>query len=232
MAGQRQYSNLIALFDNFDKYTEALNTAQNAAGTLEKQQGIYLESTAAHLNQLKTATEDLYDSLLNPDSLEPLIDGLAAMASGAAKFVDALGGGGNLLLSLGGIAANVFSNYLTKGVETFVHNLTLSNDQVELMKANIATLTSGINIEGLDENTKSLFEDFRNTQLALAKAATPEEYNQMNEHLKAVTNSLNNYSSVLGSCLEQEDDFQKAQKSINANFGKMQDFALATSSTQ
>ena len=34
MAGQRQYSNLIALFDNFDKYTEALHTAQNAAGTL------------------------------------------------------------------------------------------------------------------------------------------------------------------------------------------------------
>jgi len=50
MAGQRQYSNLMALFENFDKYTEALNTAQNAAGTLQQQQSIYMESTAAHLN--------------------------------------------------------------------------------------------------------------------------------------------------------------------------------------
>ena len=37
MAGQRQYSNLIALFDNFQQYNKALNTAQNAAGTLQKQ---------------------------------------------------------------------------------------------------------------------------------------------------------------------------------------------------
>jgi len=35
MAGQRQYSNLMALFGNFDKYTSALNTARNAAGTLQ-----------------------------------------------------------------------------------------------------------------------------------------------------------------------------------------------------
>ena len=91
MAGQRQYSNLIALFDNFQEYNRALNIAQNAAGTLQEQQDTYLESTRAHLNQLKTAVEDLYDSLLNPDSLEPLIDGLAKAASFGAKFVDSLG---------------------------------------------------------------------------------------------------------------------------------------------
>ena len=34
MAGQRQYSNLIALFNNFDKYNEAMSTAGKAAGTL------------------------------------------------------------------------------------------------------------------------------------------------------------------------------------------------------
>ena len=63
MAGQRQYSNLMALFENFDKYTEALTTAQNAAGTLQKQQNIYMDSTRAHLNELKAATEDLYNQL-------------------------------------------------------------------------------------------------------------------------------------------------------------------------
>ena len=57
MAGQRQYSNLIALFDNFEEYNRALGIAQNAAGTLQKQQDTYMESTRAHLNQLKAATE-------------------------------------------------------------------------------------------------------------------------------------------------------------------------------
>ena len=41
---------------DLNKYTEALHTAQNAAGTLQKQQDTYMESTRAHLNQLKTAT--------------------------------------------------------------------------------------------------------------------------------------------------------------------------------
>ena len=44
MAGTRQYNNLIALFDNWDKYTDALNMSANAAGTLNEQQEIYMES--------------------------------------------------------------------------------------------------------------------------------------------------------------------------------------------
>ena len=40
MAGQRQYNNLLALFDHFEEYNKALNTAQNAAGTLQEQQDI------------------------------------------------------------------------------------------------------------------------------------------------------------------------------------------------
>jgi hypothetical protein len=34
MAGQRQYNNLIALFDNWDKYVKSVNTSLNAQGTL------------------------------------------------------------------------------------------------------------------------------------------------------------------------------------------------------
>ena len=37
MAGTRQYNNLLSLFDNWDMYTEALETSANAAGTLQKQ---------------------------------------------------------------------------------------------------------------------------------------------------------------------------------------------------
>jgi len=35
MAGTRQYNNLLALFNNWDMYTKALNTSANAAGTLQ-----------------------------------------------------------------------------------------------------------------------------------------------------------------------------------------------------
>jgi hypothetical protein len=35
-------------------YTNALNESANAAGTLQKQQDIYMESTDAHLQKLRT----------------------------------------------------------------------------------------------------------------------------------------------------------------------------------
>jgi len=65
MAGQRQYSNLIALFDNFEQYNKSLTTAQNAAGTLQEQQDIYMDSMAAHLKQLKASTEGIFNSLFD-----------------------------------------------------------------------------------------------------------------------------------------------------------------------
>ena len=49
IAGTRQYSRMMALFDNWDMYEEALATSANSLGTLQKQQDIYMESTEAHL---------------------------------------------------------------------------------------------------------------------------------------------------------------------------------------
>ena len=53
VAGTRQYNNLLSLFDNWDMYQESLEMSAEAAGTLQKQQDIYMESTEAHLKQLK-----------------------------------------------------------------------------------------------------------------------------------------------------------------------------------
>jgi len=54
MAGQRQYNNLIALFDNWDKYLQSVNTSMNAQGTLNEKNDRYLESLEAHMQQLGT----------------------------------------------------------------------------------------------------------------------------------------------------------------------------------
>ena len=81
MAGQRQYNNLLALFDNFEQYNKELAIAQDAAGTLQEQQDIYMESTAAHLKVLKASVEGIYDSLADTDTIDGLIDALAKGAT-------------------------------------------------------------------------------------------------------------------------------------------------------
>lgn len=146
MAGQRQYSNLIALFDNFSEYNRALGIAQNAAGTLQQQQDIYMESTVAHLNQLKASVEDVYDSFMNRDSLDSVNDLIDALSSGAtiiARFVDSLGGGMNILSSLGALGVTVFSKQIAGSIQTTINNLNRGRQQAQAFKdalANAAVL--------------------------------------------------------------------------------------------
>ena len=65
-----QYNNMLALFDNWDMYSRAIETSTNAMGTLQDQQDIYMQSTAAHLKELRAETENLYASLFNADDFK------------------------------------------------------------------------------------------------------------------------------------------------------------------
>jgi TP901 family phage tail tape measure protein len=60
IAGTRQYSRMMALFDNWTMYQDALNTSRKAEGTLNEQNERYMESMEAHLNQLQAQSEQLY----------------------------------------------------------------------------------------------------------------------------------------------------------------------------
>ena len=76
MAGTRQYNNLIALFDNWDMYTDAIETSKNSTGELQKQQDIYMESTEAHLQQLRTEAEKTYKTLFDDTAVKAMTDAL------------------------------------------------------------------------------------------------------------------------------------------------------------
>jgi len=93
MAGQRQYSNLVALFDNFDKYNSALETAQNAEGTLAAQNEIHMESLNAHIQQLTTATEKMWMNLTDTDGIKNVIDSLTSIIDKVDYLFKSIGGG-------------------------------------------------------------------------------------------------------------------------------------------
>ena len=123
MAGTRQYNNLLALFENFDKYQEALKTSQNSLGTLQKQQDIYMESTEAHLQQLSTATEGVFQSLIDNKDINKLIDGLTSIVKLVNQFVDAIGGGKSVLLGLSTILTTVFSKNIAQTISPVIQNM-------------------------------------------------------------------------------------------------------------
>ena len=125
MAGTRQYNNLLSLFDNWDMYTDALNTSATAAGTLQKQQDIYMESTAAHLKQLSTEWERTYNTLFDKDATNALVDALTAFINQFNDFIEGLGGGLNALGNIGLQVANIFNKQIGSSIERQIENLEL-----------------------------------------------------------------------------------------------------------
>jgi hypothetical protein len=92
VAGVRQWTQLIALMDNWDFFKENLAMAQDADGTLEQQAEIYAESWEAARDRTKAAAEDIYDSLINPDFYIKVDDLITPLLSGTADVIDAMGG--------------------------------------------------------------------------------------------------------------------------------------------
>ena len=139
MAGTRQYNNLLALFDNWDMYTETLQKSQNAAGTLNRQQEIYMQSTEAGLQRLRTEAEETYKILFDTDTVNDFISLLEKLLSTTNVFLSALGGGKQTLANLGLIATQVFSNQIGKSLERVTENVEAkrSNKDAEKLKQEI-----------------------------------------------------------------------------------------------
>lgn len=140
MAGKMQYSRLISLFENWDMYTDALNTSQNALGTLQEQQDIYMESTAAHLQKLQSAWDRVSNAMVNNEGINSVIDAFANAVTGIGNFVEAIGDGGTALLGLGSIAMNVFSRQIGQGLNSMIQNMQASKYNAEQLRLQLEAL--------------------------------------------------------------------------------------------
>ena len=147
MAGKRQYNNLIALFENWDMYESALTTSQNAEGTLQKQQDIYMDSLEGRLNQLKTAGEGVYDAIFDSESMKTFLKLLTGAVESVDNFITGIGGGGNLLLMLGSTATSVFSNQIAGGIARVISNFGIWREGIEQTKAELEITTKYTNLQ-------------------------------------------------------------------------------------
>lgn len=221
MAGTRQYNNLLSLFDNWDMYTKALDTSAKSAGTLQKQQDIYMESTQAHLNQLRAASEDLYDSLLDPKGINPVIDGLTTITNLMSNFVDSIGGGGNVLLALGSIGTKVFSQQLATGIATFITNLQNAKENANQLRAELE-ITQQYQTANLGDSQVGKLVEMKQRVLDLNKSITNEERNIANEYISQ-QNALYQQQDDLNTRLQQAKELYSQVNGVDSS--QIQDIA-------
>ena len=188
MAGKRQYNNLIALFDNWDMYTKALKTSSNALGTLDKQQGIFMESTKAASEVFKAQQEDLYDSLLNADDIDGYYKALTKILKVVTNLVDVIGGGKGTLLLLSTIFTRLFSKNIANSLTPFIQNIRQSKKDLEalqIIEANLAEFKAG---KGLNEATNQNTEAVRNLEANVKKLS--KYWHQMTAEQKEAAMTL------------------------------------------
>lgn len=100
VAGTRQYTQLVALMDNWDYFQENLSVAKSSSGTLDKQAEIYAESWEAAQKRVKASLEDLYTTLIDDEFFIKLTNTVAKLVDGIKNIVDGLGGVKGLLATI------------------------------------------------------------------------------------------------------------------------------------
>ena len=123
IAGKRQYTQLFALFENWDKYQSSVEGATNAQGELNKEHQIYLESWEASSERIKANLEDIIMDAYNDEGILTLMNGLADTLGLLDKFIEGVGGLGPILLMLGAVGTRVFSQQIGNGLANTYTNL-------------------------------------------------------------------------------------------------------------
>lgn len=123
VAGVRQYTQFIALMDNWDFMQENLETVANATGTLDKQAEIYAESWEAAKKRVQAAAESIYQDLLKDDFFIWLINGFGSIIGFIDKIIDSLGGLSGVLPGIALLVNKIFGDKIIAGAQTLAHNL-------------------------------------------------------------------------------------------------------------
>lgn len=123
VAGVRQYTQFVALMDNWDFMGENLATAYGAEGTLEEQQKIYEDSWKAARNRLQASMETLYDDLLKDDFFIWLTDALSDVVGLIDKIADSMGGLAGVLPGLILLMNKLWGDKIISGISTVAYNI-------------------------------------------------------------------------------------------------------------
>jgi len=181
MAGKQQYSRLISLFDNWNMYTEALETSQNAVGTLQEQQDIYMESVEAHLQKLSTEAERTYDILFDTDSVNSMTDAMTGLLTVFNNFLSGMGGGLSSIAGLASIGTRIFNKQIGKGLGGLLENREVDVKNAQSLKTYQDFASTPIS-PSANEEIVQIYEQARlkaQELSTLTKSMSTEEFNKL-----------------------------------------------------
>ena len=226
IGGARQYTQILAFFENFDKYQANMKTAQNADGALQEQQEIYAESWEAASKRVKAAMEDIYGSLLNDQAMTKLTSFFADLINAISSLGDSFGGLGNMIGLIGSAIVNAnldkISTWITEA-GTSIKQLFSGNQMINEYTQMLAEMRT--EMEGLmardDLSMSSKVElDYDMRLLAmkekLAQASDQLTQKQKQEAQQVIANMESQKSYYINLIQQQEKLLQQSETAKKA----------------
>lgn len=140
VAGVRQYTQFIALMDNYDVMQNNLESTREASGALEEMQGVYEESIEGLKEKFGAAKEGLISSLMDESSIKNFYKAMNGIMGFAGKLTKAFGGLQGILL----MAASALTKMYQPKIATMFTNMAVSANDVKIHMQNVATRTANI----------------------------------------------------------------------------------------
>lgn len=229
VAGVRQYTQLIALMDNWnsgdnDSFQANLLTTQTSKGALQEQADIYAEGWEAASDRVKAATEGLFDTIIDEEAFISLFNGLADVVELFDHFVQSIGGINSLLLVTGGLITKIAKTKISEEL------IRLTGPSVEQQREEIKKTQeeAGLSLQQMSKNAR-LSGDKRTQVVAQTEGELGQLYSKLNLKAEELTEtqreSLKNRIATLeiqGKILaSQAENVQEAEKEL-----KVQERAL------
>lgn len=199
LAGKRQYNNLFALFENWDMYEANKTISENSLGELQKEQDIYMESTAAHIQQMRTAAEGLKDALFDNKSMSAFFDVLKFGLEQLTSLVNGLGGAGNILLGVFSSLGVIYSEKIGQGLGGILANLK-SIDSISINQQARAEILAQYN--GAQEETIQKMVSLEEDRLKYANVLTEQDEKRYDLMIKQ-TNELATQKELVTSMINR-----------------------------
>lgn len=173
MAGQRQYNNLLALFENWGKYSDLVAVSMDASGAAAEKNSRYMESLGAKMEQLGAAGERVKSALINEEDLKGLVDFGTNITNIFGSFIESIGGGRGALLAFGSLFTQLFSGTIAKEINNVVTNIQNARNNANKIKAEIqATQT----FRTAQQNSQNGENENAAVQLLTRKTAEAQKY--------------------------------------------------------
>lgn len=155
VAGVRQYTQLIALMDNWGAFQQNLGVAQNSEGALQEQADIYAESWEGARKRVKASAQAIYSDLIDDKTFIKGTNSVADVLNVTDELITNLGGIKSLLLTISSIVISKLNPTMIEGFNQGLSNLTLWRTNIKEATLNERNIWSKAKL-GLKASTQPI----------------------------------------------------------------------------